>query len=119
MGLTTLSQEQFKRLSSNTNEFGIAITLTAPDDTVLVVNGFETLHHTSYTAEGDLADTKISSVSFSLGFLEDVSYPFIVNSEADFNEHKVTVQGKDYIVSKFYPDLKLNMVVLILGEWQA
>lgn len=119
MGLADQAIQDFKRFSSNTDEFGIAITLTAPDNTVLVVNGYETLHHTTFDEFGVRINTRVASVAISLELLNDASYPYIIDDEADFNEHRVTVKGNDYIVGEFYPDITLNLVVLILSAWQA
>ena len=119
MSLTDRAISDLKRFISNSDEFGVPITLTAPDTTVLIVDGWQTLHHTSFNEFGERNNTKIASVAISLEELVDNNYPHIISGEADFNNHLVTVKGKDYVVSEFYPDELLRVVILILSEWQA
>lgn len=118
MSLNDRAIEDLKRISSNADEFGTEIILTAPDDSTVTINGLQTLHHTGFDLDGVRVNSKISSVGISTELLGD--YPYIdADGEVNFSNHKVTTGGNDYIVREFYPDEKLKFTTLILSAWQA
>ncbi len=118
MGLIEMAIRDLKDITSNGDEFGISITLTAPDDSTITINGLQTLHHTGFDLDGVRVNSKISSVAISTELLED--YPYIDDSdEINFSNHKVTTGGNTYIVREFFPDEKLKLTVLILSKWQS
>lgn len=119
MGLNDIAKADLLKITTNLNDFGVNISLIAPDDTEADIVGYDTKHHTSFDLDsGVMVNARVASISFSLGQLTD--YPHInEHGNIDFSGHKVNVDSEDYLVREYYPDLKLNTVVLILQEWQA
>ncbi len=118
MGLSEIAKQHVARFTSNTDEFGVEYTLTAPDDTTLVVAGMQTMHHTKFDLEGEMVNSLVTSVAFAESFLTE--YPYINDdNEIDFTGHKVTFDSVTYMVREFFPDEKVDLIVLILVQWQA
>lgn len=118
MGLSDIAKQHVARFTSNTNEFGVEYTLMATDDTTLVVAGLQTMHHTKFDLEGDMVNSLVTSVAFAESLL--IGYPYLnVDGEIDFTGHKVTFDSITYMVREFFPDEKVDLIVLILVQWQA
>lgn len=118
MGLINLARAHVKRFTSDANHFGVPIVCTAPNDDTVTLNGYATLHHTSYDEEGILIDSKVSSIAISEDLL--INYPVRnSNGDVDLSGHTFLVAGKSYMTRNFYPDETLGLIVVILQEWQA
>ena len=123
MSLVEQSQKDAQQFLTNTNEFGVSITLTAPDSTVLEVNGWHVKHHTGYDIEsGVMVNSKMGSVAITELDLINAGYPYRnADGEVKLLDHTVVVADvtttpKTFTVRENYPDETLGVIVLILGD---
>ena len=124
MSLITQAQKDAQQFLGNVSDFGIAITLTAPDLTVVVVNGWHTKHHTGFDVEsGVIVNSKMGSVAIHELDLVAAAYPFRdANDEVDLLNHLVSVADitgtqKQFVIRENYPDQTLGIITLILGDY--
>ena len=123
MRLIDKAKEDWQRYTSNTNEFGVAITLTSLQNDILELVGLATKHHIGIDTDGNLVNTKNAHVSFSEKFLTDVSYPVRdVSGEVNLKGHKVTYSDstgnpRTYVIREWFPDETVGMITCILGDY--
>ncbi len=123
MGLRELAKADIADITSNLNEFGLAITFTPPVGYSLDVVGTEAKIHMQFDVEtGKDVNAQKASVSVSEKFFIDGDYP-VRNAagEVSMKKHKV-----DYIdstgtechfeVLEQFPDETLGLIVFILGK---
>ena len=124
MSLTEQAIQDNKKITGNSKHWGVKINLTAPNGKVVDVIGLHTKHHLGFDSDGVRLSTKTSSVAISEDFLTDLAYPVRnLTKEVFMIDHLVKVndstrQLNDYIVLESYPDEKLGMIILILGDYE-
>lgn len=122
MGLIDQINLAVKSITSNLNDFGVSITLTAPTLEVIIITGIHTKHHLGVDTDGNMVNSKKASIAFSESFL--INYPCRnSNQEVDLNNHKVSVKDstgivKNYIVQQWFPDETIGLIVCILEDFE-
>jgi len=118
-----------QEITSNKNDFGVDIEIIQNklkeeinEPATIEVVGFHTQHHTGFTLEGERVSSRISSIAVSEGLLVD----FPVRNDiglVDMVDYIVKVKDstgtlKNWIVVDSYPDERVGLIVLILGEFE-
>jgi hypothetical protein len=124
MDLTAQAIADIAFITSNTNDFGVPVTFTAPTSplTIRTVGAQTTKHHTDFDELGNVVNTKKASVSVSEIVLNAAGYPVRTSAGlVDFNGHLVSWKDSNgttfqYTVDEWLPDEKVGNIVLILGE---
>jgi hypothetical protein len=123
MGLRELAKADIADITSNLNEFGLAMTFTPPTGYSLEVVGTEAKIHMQFDVEtGKDINAQKASVSVSEQFFIDGDYPVRdAAGRVNMKKHKV-----DYIdstgttclfeVLEQFPDETLGLIVFILGQ---
>lgn len=115
-------------ITSNANEFGVELTLTAPNGQTATLTGLHTKHHLGFDSDsGRDVNTKNAHVSFSEQALIDVNpaYPLRdANNEVHLREHKIKAKdstGREwtYKVLSWFPDETVGLIVCVLNDWKA
>ena len=124
MSLTEQSIADLSQIMGNTNDFGVSMTVTSTNMDSIDVVGFHTKHHTGFDLDGVRVESKTASVSISEKQFIDQSFTIRNNeNEVSMNGYKIDVSDsttnvKNYIVRECYPDEKLGIIVLILGDFE-
>ena len=117
MGLLDQARKDAQTFSSDLGGFGTSITLTAPDDTVLSVNGMYSRHHMGIDEDGQMVNTQNAHVSIHEQLLIDGGYPYKDGGgRTQLTSHKVGVDGLTYRVREFMPNHTTGLIVLILSD---
>lgn len=125
MGLISQAIDDIKEITSDLDEWGVVITLTAPDLSTAKLNGLHTKHHLAVDQDGKQVNSRSAHVSFSESNLlaSNVDYP-LRNSknEVVLKGHKVSVSDstgllRTYIVREWFPDETIGLIVCILGDF--
>jgi hypothetical protein len=123
MGLMDQAKADIKQITSNAEEFGKEITLTAPDDSVATVIGLHTKHHLGVDTDGNRINTKNAHISVSESLLTDQSYPVRgSDGEVSLKNHKVSVSDSTgtvctYRIKETYPNESTGLIVCILSDY--
>lgn len=129
MGLIERAKLDAQTFTTNTNDFGVSITLTKPasvgsPEVSATVRGYHTKHHTSWDPEsGEVIDGKRAHICVSEEELDAQSYPVRnTDQEVAMVGHRVSVADstevvKNYIVRQTFPDETLGLIVMILGDY--
>lgn len=122
--LTDQAKADIEQITSNLDEFGIAISLTSLTNVTVDVKGLHTKHHISIDTDDNLVNTKNAHIAISEKFLTDAGYP-VRNAagEVSLFNHKVTVKdstglNKQYVIREFFPDETIGLIVCILGDFE-
>ena len=123
MGLLDIAKADIQTITSNTAEFGISVTLTAPNGVTVTVDAYHAKHHTTVSLEGKIVNGQMAHIAVSEALLVS-PYP-VRNSEdeVDMVEHLVDVKDstgvvKNYIIKEVFPDEAIGLIVLILGDFK-
>lgn len=129
MGLIERAQRDAKRFTTNTNHFGVTITMTRPAtaleaEVTAEVKGYHIKHHTSWDPEsGEVIDGKRAHIAVSESELTEQGYPVRnSNGEVALLNDYVTVSDssgvdKQYITRQTFPDETLGLIVMILSDF--
>ena len=123
MGLIDQIKIDTAQITGNLDEFGVAITFTAPDTSTADITGFHVKHHTDFDGDGIAVNSTIASVAISEKFLTDLSYPVRIDGEVNFDGHRVlvadsTLSVKEYTILQWFPDETIGIIVCILGKYE-
>lgn len=120
MGLIAQIKADIEQITSNSNEFGVELTLVAPEGQTATVTGLHTKHNINFDTEGNKINSLNAHASFSEKFLIDADYP-VRNSEGevDLKRHRLSAKDstgivKHYIINESWPDETLGLIVCIL-----
>lgn len=123
MSLKERAKKDVERYSSNKDTgFADEIVLTAPDNTIVTLNGLHTKTYMGVNTDGVTVSSKKAHVSFSEKFLTDASYPVRNTAgDVDLKNHKVDVKDstgvvKNYVVEEWFPDEEVGFIVCILED---
>ena len=125
MSLLDTIREDMRRIVPDTDEYGVELTLVAPDTTTLVLSGLHTKHSITFDTEGNLVSGRNIHVAITEADLVENSYPYRnSNGDVDLYRHKVTAKDstgldKTYVIAEFFPDEKLGLIVCILSDFTA
>lgn len=122
MSLISQARIDAKSFISNSDEWGVEMTLTAPDSTTTTITGLFTKHHMAVDPESGMQVIgKNAHISFSESDLSD--YPVRVSGEVSLKGHKVTVADSygtlTYKIKEVQPDETLGIIVCILSDYVA
>lgn len=106
-------------------DWGVSISLIAPNGQTATVRGIHTKHFLGVDAEGKEVSDKKASVAFSELNLTaaNASYPLRINNEVSITGHRVNVADstgnvKNYIVRTCLPDEAVGLIVIILNDYE-
>lgn len=126
MSLTELAKADIEQITSNSDEWGIALSFQAPapGSETAEVKGLATKHRINIDSEGLPTNSKNASCTVSEKFLTDAGYP-VRNSknEVALQDHRVRWTDSsgllcEYIISQWFPDEKLGLIVCILEDYE-
>jgi len=122
MGLIDQAKEDIAQITSNLDDFGVEIKLTAPDGTDKTITGLHTKIHLGVSTEGTLVNSRKAHISFSE--VNMTGYP-LRNSrgEVDLRNHNMEVKDstgitKKYTISQFFPDETIGLIVCIVEDYE-
>lgn len=124
MGLIAQAKADIESITSNLDDFGVAITFESPANVTATITGIHTKHHLSVDTDGAPVSAKKAHISFSEKFLTDVNYPVRnVDGEVDLKKHKVSVKDstgviKHYLVQTWFPNETIGLITCILEDYE-
>lgn len=121
MGLIDQAKKDIKDITSNTDEWGVSITFTAPTGEIATVNGLHSKHHMNIDTEGNMISGKNAHISVSEALLTAKNYPVRKAGEVNLKNHKVSVKdstgiSKNYVIREWFPDETIGLITCILGS---
>lgn len=123
MGLVEQSILDIQAITAG--DFGVPITLIAPNGQQAVLRGIHTKHFLGIDAEGKEVSDKKASVAISERNITtaNANYPVRNNGEVNLMGHLVSAPDstgtvKNYIVRTWLPDEFLGLIVIILTDYE-
>jgi hypothetical protein len=123
MGLLEQARQDIKQVTTDKDSgFAVDITLTAPDNTTVTVQGLHTKHHMALDEQGQRVNSKNASISIAEDLLAD--YPVRGgDGEVYMQGHLAAVKDSTgtichYMVRQWFPDETLGLLVLILSDYE-
>lgn len=122
MSLIEQAQKDVQLILSDSNEFGVDIKLTDPNDTILNLVGYHTKHNTGFDLDGVAVQSKTAYIAVSILDLVAGAYPFRdADDEITLLGHKAEAKDvsgvvRKYVVRENYPDETSGIVNLILTD---
>lgn len=133
MGLIEKIQNDIRRITSDTNAFGVPIEFIAPTGETETISGLHTRHYLAieqregnfsqqYGTLSTRANTRNAHISFSELLLSETGYPVRVNNEVDLKGHKCRARDnsgllRTYVIMEWYPDETIGLIVCILSDY--
>lgn len=122
MGLIDQARLDIAQITSNQDDFGVEIKLTAPDSTINIITGLHTKIHLGVSTDGTLVNSRKAHISFSE--LNLTNYP-LRNSrgEVDLRNHNLEVKDstgivKKYTIQQFFPDETIGLITCIVEDYE-
>ena len=125
MGLMEQLKKDIEQITSNTNEFSVALSFLAPTGETADINGLYSDHSNDYDANGNPITGKFTHVSISEKFLTDLNYPTRDSRNLlALKGSLVTINYADgslktYKIDNTKPDYTINLHVLICSEYNG
>lgn len=134
MGLMDEAIADAAEFTANESDFGVEISLTAPNEEAATVNGYSTKHHLKLdTSTGQVVNAKNASVVVSEANIlaANPNYPVRISDPADrfyqevkMIKHLVSVADssgvvKNYICAENFADESLGLITLILEDYSG
>lgn len=120
MGLLDDIRKDIKNITSDENEFGVAITLISPTVTMEVV-GLHTKHYLGVDTDGNIVNSKNAHIAISESNLS--GYP-VRNAKGEVAMRGHLARCKDstgtektYKIEQTLPDETVGLIVIILGDY--
>lgn len=124
MSLRDQAKADIQQITSNSDEWGIEISLTAPTSETCTIIGLHSKHHLATDTDGSKVNSKNASISISEQLLIDNEYPVRNNKgEVSLKKHKVLVKDstgitKQYVINEWFPDETIGLIVCILEDFE-
>ncbi len=126
MGLREQAKADIEQITSNADEWGIEIVLTAPDpgNETVTITGLHVKHYISIDTDGNFVNAKNAQITFSEKFLTDAAYPVRnANNEVVLKGHKADVKDstgvlRHYVIREWFPDETIGLIRCILGDFE-
>lgn len=126
MGLIAQAKADIEQITSNLDEFGIEMTLTAPPpgNETATITGLHTKIELGVDTEGNMVNSRKVHVSFSEKFLIDAAYPLRNSAgEVDLKGHKIVVKDstgleKNYEFKQWFPNETIGLITCILEDFE-
>ncbi len=128
MGLNEQVMADIAQITGNLDEWGCELTFETPGPSGVAyppVVGLHSKHHTTFNTDGVAVNGRKAHVSVSESFLIAIDYP-LRNTDGDVSlaDHKVTVKdstgiAKKYVISEWFPDERVGLIVCILGGFSS
>ena len=125
MGLIEQVQQDIRAITTDTEGWGVAIRMIAPDTTTLDTTGLHTKHHLTFDSDSNMVNYKKAHISISEDEFIDASYPYRdANNEVSMEGHRCIVkdstrQDVEYVIREWYPDETIGLIVMILGDYAS
>jgi hypothetical protein len=124
MSLIAQAKQDVADITANSAEWGLSITMTAPDETTATVTGLHTKHHMAVDTLGNPVNAKNAHASISEQHLVAAGYP-VRNEQGEVSlyGHRVSVADstgtvKHYTVKQWHPDETVGLIVMILDDYE-
>lgn len=125
MGLIDQANKDIQQITSNSNEFGVPIILTAPNGQVANIVGIHPKVHLGVGTEGNVISSKQARITFSEQAVKDANalYPLRgTNNLLDFRNHFFDVKDSTGILQRYQaqtviPDETIGLILIILGDY--
>lgn len=125
MSLLDTAKASIKRITTDTNGFGVSMVLIAPSGATVTIAGLHTKHHINVDTDGNPVNSKNAHVSISEEVLTALGYP-VRNADREVNlkGHRVNVADstgmvKNYVIQEWFPDESVGLIVCILGDYEV
>lgn len=124
MGLLEQAKQDIQEITTDLDEWGVEMTLTAPTSETITLNGLHTKHHMAVEADTNKqVNSKNAHISISEQLLIDGNYPYTQDGEVMLNGHKVVVKDSTgtectYVIRESFPDRTIGLIVCILGDFE-
>lgn len=130
MSLTDQAIQDMKDITGNGDDFGVSFQLMSPDGAIAVVKGFHVKIHQAIDEIGLTVNSKKASIAFSEGNLP-IGYVIRITDTDHHMIGEVNLKGfridiadstgvvKKYKAQQWFPDEKLGLIVVILGDYAA
>jgi len=125
MGLMNQVKLDVETITTNTDEFGLTLAFEAPTGETATIVGIAPDHSNDYDVNGNPVIGKFTHVTVSEQPLLDASYPTRDDDNLiSFTDHLVTItyadgSTKQYIVDHVQPDYTINLINIILSDYDA
>jgi len=125
MSLIQRAKADIERITSNQNEFGVEMVLTAPTSETITVTGLHTKINLGVDTDGQMVNSKKAHISVSEKFLTDAGYPVRDgNGEVNLRSHKVSVNdstgsAKEYVITEWFPNETVGLITCLLGDYES
>lgn len=118
MSLLDTIKADIESITSNSNDFGVSITIISPTNVSTTLTGIHTKHHLGIDTDGNMVNSKKASIAFSEKFLSCRNS----NEEVSLTNYRVEVKdstgiAKNYIVQQWFPDETIGLIVCILEDY--
>lgn len=116
MGLIEQAKKDLLQITSNLDEFAIAVTFIAPTTETETINCLAIKHHLDFDNDGNSVSTKTARISFSEKLLTDLDYPTRNTSgEVNLMNHRVSWADstgivKHYVIKEWFADETLGFI---------
>lgn len=124
MGLIDQAKQDIAQITSNANDFGVALKFTAPTGATASITGIHTKIHLAVDTDGLPVNSKQSHISFSEQFLQELSYPVRnATGEVSLRNHSVEVKDstgvlKKYIIKQWFPDETIGLISCMAEDFE-
>ena len=121
MSLLERAKADIQQITTNSDEWGVSMVLTAPNSATITIKGLHTKHNIRFDTDGNQINSLNAHVSFSEAVL--VGYPVRnTNGQVDLIRHKVAVADstgvvKNYMIKEAYPDETIGLIVCVLDSY--
>lgn len=123
MNIRELAKNDIENITSNLNEFGLAITFEAPNGDIADVVGIESKVYMAFDMDtGKDINVQKAHVTIAEKFFIENDYPVRnASGRVSMKKHKVTYVDVNGITCNFevienFPDETLGLIVFSLGE---
>jgi hypothetical protein len=126
MGLAEQAIEDNMDITSNEDDFAIPVILESPDGIIAELAGLSTKHKQTLVSD-DNRITNSTRVAVAINERNitkaNPDYPVRENGVVSLKDHFASLKFVDheltkYIVMEVFPDEKLGLIVLLLGEYK-
>jgi len=124
MSLIAQAKADILSITTNSDEWAVEITLTAPNADTITIKGLHTKHHMAVDTLGNPVSAKNAHISFSESLLTDEDYPCRnAAGEVDLKGHRVSVAdstgtAKEYTIRQWHPDETIGLIKCLLDDYE-
>lgn len=124
MGLIAQAQADILRYTTSGTDFGVVISLVAPNGATATVTGYHARHHLGVDTDGNAVNSRTANAAISEYALNAVNYPIRdSNGVVNLTGHKVNVADstgiiRAYVVQTSIPDETIGLITMTLEDFE-